>query len=339
MLITTDFITPAELTGFARASLADLEVNRFKLSAYLPSVTRDDLDYRFSRGGEGLIEAATYRAFDAESPIGNRPGISRVQGELPPISRKIRLGEYDRLRLRNATDAILNSIQDDTERMTRSVAARVELARGQALADAQVTIAENGVVASVDFGRNPAHSTTAPTAWTDTANSHPLLDLLGWQDTYVLTNGERPGSMLMSSTTFNLLLRSVEFRELAGNVVSGVPALVPATSVTSTLTAYGLPNVVINDEQIRSGGVAVRALPENAVIFLPQNVSDLGLTLWGTTAESLEPDFGLAGADAPGVVAGSYSTKDPVAVWTKAAAIALPIVVNPDLTFKAVVWS
>lgn len=339
MLITTDFITPAELTGFARAALADLEVNRFRLAQYLPSQTRDDLDYRFSRGGEGLIEAATYRAYDAESPIGSRPGVTRVQGELPPISRKIRLGEYDRLRLRNANSAILDSIQSDTERMTRSVAARVEIARGQALSDGRVVIAENGAYGEVDFGRAPNHTTTAPTAWTDTANAHPLLDLLGWQDTYVATNGERPGSMLMSQTTFNLLLRSVEFRELAGNVISGVPALVPATSVTSTLGAYGLPNVVVNDEQIRSAGAAVRVLPENAVIFLPADTSDLGVTLWGTTAESLEPDFGIQGTDAPGIVAGSYSTKDPVAVWTKAAAIALPILVNPDLTFKATVWS
>src|SRR5690606_34436931 len=122
MLLTTDYIEPAELTGYVREALADLEQNRFTLSRYLPSRTIDDLHYRFNRGGEGLAEAATFRAYDAESPIGGRPGLTRVTGELPPISRKVRLGEFDRLRLRQAADDdVVNSIFNDAERMALAV--------------------------------------------------------------------------------------------------------------------------------------------------------------------------------------------------------------------------
>ena len=63
-----------------------------------------------------------------------------------------------------------------------------------------------------------------------------------------------------------------------------------------------------------------------------QDGGDLGATLYGTTAESMEPGYNLAG-DEPGVVAGAYKSADPVAVWTKAAAIGLPVLANPDLTF------
>ena len=142
MLLTTDYITPAELTGYVRAALADLETNQFTLSRFLPSQQIDDLQYRFTRGGEGLAEAATFRAYDAESPIGSRPGISRVTGELPPISRKIRLGEYERLRQRRADQAIRDAILDDATRMARTVAARVELARGEALYTGKITLNE-----------------------------------------------------------------------------------------------------------------------------------------------------------------------------------------------------
>ena len=38
----------------------------------------DDLVYRFTRGGEGLADAATFRAYDAESSIGKRPGVARA---------------------------------------------------------------------------------------------------------------------------------------------------------------------------------------------------------------------------------------------------------------------
>jgi hypothetical protein len=337
MYLSSDYVAPAELTGYARGALADLAVNAFRLSDYLPDRLIDDLDYRFYTGGEGLAEAATFRSYDAESPIGARPGIQRVSGELPPISRKIRLGEYDRLRMRNATGGILDALYSDAERMVRSVGARMELARGDALVNGRVSIAENGVQAQVDFGRTANHTVAAATVWSDTVNSKPLTDLLAWVDRYVATNGERPGRMLISSATLAYLLRNAEFRALASNVVAGTPNLVSQDAIRATLGAYGLPDFVVNDEQVRVNGAAVRVIPANRVVFLPANPDDLGATLWGTTAEALEPDFGITDGDGPGVVAGVYTTKDPVAVWTKAAAIGLPILANPDLTLSATV--
>jgi hypothetical protein len=76
------------------------------------------------------------------------------------------------------------------------------------------------------------------------------------------------------------------------------------------------------------------------VIFVPPAGEPLGRTFIGTTAESLE----LAGAnqmsqdDLSGMVAVVEKTFDPVATWTKAAVVALPVMVNPDLTFVADVY-
>ena len=53
-----DQIDPAQLTGYAREALADREQNAFTLSRWLPSRQVDDLLYRFTRGGTGLVEAA-----------------------------------------------------------------------------------------------------------------------------------------------------------------------------------------------------------------------------------------------------------------------------------------
>src|ERR1700761_129733 len=128
MLLNTDYYDPAELTGYARQALADLPDNQQQLARWLPNRTVDDLEYRFNRGGGGLTEAASYRAFDTESPIGRRESAARTTGELLPISEKIPLGEYDQLRRRaNPTPAIQNGLLTDTERQVRKVAARVEL--------------------------------------------------------------------------------------------------------------------------------------------------------------------------------------------------------------------
>lgn len=337
MLLNQDYVAPAELTGYVRAATADMDANQFTLSQWLPSQNIDDLQYRFTSGGEGLAEAATFRAYDAESPIGSRPGINRVTGELPPISRKLRLGEYDRLRQRRANAQITDAIFSDAERMTRAVMARIEMARGQALYAGSVTISENGVIATVSFGRAGGHTVAPGTLWTTVATATPLQDLMTWRDTYVATNGSEPGAILTSRRVMALMMRNAEMRNLVFPAANQ-PSLVTESSVNQALAAYGLPPIFVYDAQVRVNGSATRVIPDDRLVLLPApgtpDGSDLGATLFGTTAESLEPEFGLTGNE-PGVVAGSYSTKDPVAVWTKAAAIALPVLANPNLTLAA----
>lgn len=337
MLLNQDYVAPAELTGYVRAATADLDANQFTLSRWLPSQNIDDLQYRFTSGGEGLVDAATFRAYDAESPIGSRPGINRVTGELPPISRKVRLGEYDRLRQRRANAQITDAIFSDAARMARAVMARIELARGQALYAGSVTISENGVVATISFGRAGGHTVAPGTLWTTVATATPLQDLMTWRDTYVATNGTEPGAILTSRRVLALMMRNAEMRNLVFPAANQ-PSLVTETAVAQGLAAYGLPPIFTYDAQVRVNGSATRVIPDDRLILLPAqgsaDASDLGATLFGTTAESLEPEFGLTG-DEPGVVAGSYSTKDPVAVWTKAAAIALPVLANANLTLAA----
>lgn len=330
-----DYIDPVELTGYGRAALADQEVNSFGLSAWLPSRVVDDLDYRFTRGAEGLIDAAVFRAFDAESPIGKRPGFTRVSGELPPLSKKMLLGEYDRLKLRQAGGTVIvDQIQSDAERCVRSIAARLELARGDALVNGSVTISENGVVASVSFGRAGGHSVSAGTAWSTVATATPLADLLTWKATYRTTNGVDPGALLLSDTAFGYLLRNAEIRSLAASV-SGAPAIVSNETLGAVFSAYGLPPIIRYDVQVNVAGSATRVIAADKALYLPAPGGGpdnaLGATFWGTTAESLEPEYGLSGDEA-GIVVGNYKDNDPVAYWTKAAAIALPVVPNPNLT-------
>ncbi|MFE0533828.1 major capsid protein [Streptomyces nigra] len=341
MLINADYITPAELTGYVRAGAADLAANQFTLARWLPNNEIDDLEYRFTRGGEGLIEAATFRSYDAESPIAARPGIARITGELPPISRKIRLGEYDRLRQRRLDGQVRNALMRDAIRMTRSVSARMELARGEALYKGKLELAENGVIATVDFGRKGSHTVVPSVAWTDPA-AEILADLLAWKAVYVDSNGQAPGAILTSERVVALMMRNDELRALvyAGGVSQ--PSVIAISSINEALRAYGLPPVQTYEARVRVNGVSTRVIPDDRVLMLPASgdandpeSTDLGATLWGTTAESLDSDFGIEEGEEPGIVSGVYAEKDPPALWTKAAAIGLPVLANPDLTFCA----
>lgn len=341
MYLIDNYITPQELTGYARAALENMPDNQGRLEPFLPNRTVNDLQYRFTRGGGGLTEAATFRSYDAESGIAGRPGLTRVTGELPPISRKIRLGEYDRLRLRaNGNDAIVQGIFDDADRMVAAVEARIEKARGDALYGGKITLNENGLIATIDFGRAGGHSTAAGVAWTSASTAHPVKDLLSWVDTYVASNnGYRPGAILMGRKVLATMGLTDEVRALL-SVGATVPSIVSQAQVSNMLAAFGLPPITLYDRSVNIGGSTTRVIPENAVILLPavgDTTQPLGGTLWGVTAESLEPGYNLSG-DEPGIVAGSYREDDPVSIWTKAAAISLPVLANPDLSFRATVW-
>lgn len=346
MLLSTDYIEPAILTGYVRAALADFQINQFTLSGYLPNRIVDDLDYRFTSGGQGLADVAEYRSYDTEASIGKRHAIKRVTGELPPISQKLRFGEYDRLRQRRAADLNLQiGIENDAAKLTRGISARIELARADALVNGSVTIEENGVIGTIDFNRPSACEVTpAGALWSDPTSADPIADLTTWVQAYIVMNGEPPGDIVVSTRIANFLARSQALRNIASSL-AGVPTILSRDVIQNILSSFALPDIVVYDAAVNLDGVSTRVLPDNVVLLVPDSVSSpddyegtqLGGTFWGTTAESLEPGYGIEEGDQPGIVAGVYTTEDPVALWTKASAISVPVLANPQLAWVATV--
>lgn len=337
-MLIYDLVDPQELIGFARA----LQFDQFRLDQWLPNRNIVDIEYRFRRGNLSDQDAAAFRAWDTEAPIAARQGAQRVSGELPPISRKIRLGEEERLRL-NAlqsgnNDAIVEQIFADTRNMIRAVQARIELARGQVLSTGRLTLNENGLVAVVDFGVPAENFVTAPTVWSD-----PDADILGDAETWgsgyeTVTDGLRPGVGVTSTRVINQLIRNAGFRQLASTLV-GTPSLVTQQMVQQIFAAHGIPPLVANDTRVRVDGVAQRVIPEDVIVWLPPAGETLGQTLYGVTAEALElAGEGLIDAtDTPGVVAVVEKTTDPVATWTLGTGISLPVLANPELLMVSTV--
>ncbi|MEU0992001.1 major capsid protein [Streptomyces sp. NPDC005953] len=341
-VLDTEFIEPTQLTGLIRAALADQQVNRFRLSRWLPNVDVDDITYEFVKGGGGLAETASYRSWDTESKIGRREGIGKVMGELPPISEKIPLNEYDRLRLRklNRQD-VLPFIARDAARLARNIGARFEYARGSALVNGTVPVPE--LKTTVDFGRVGSHSVVAAVLWSVYATAKPLTDLQAWVQTYEDTNGESPAVILMPKAVLQHMMQCDQvIRQVYPLAPAGTAPMATVDQVNGVLSSMGLPPIELYDARVKVDGVATRITPANAIALLPEPGSpsaaqptDLGATLLGTTAEALEEDYNLQGSDQPGIVAGTWKTKDPVRLWTHAAAVGIPVLREPNLTFKA----
>jgi hypothetical protein len=133
--------TPSEITGYARASLRDYpQNNQPSLARFLPYNHVDDIEFRFLRGDNGLVQLAPFRTYDTEASIAGRKGCQRVTGALPPISRKKVLGEYDQLRSRaNPNQAIQDYILKDVDDLVSRSPCRLRWRSGSALVNANVT--------------------------------------------------------------------------------------------------------------------------------------------------------------------------------------------------------
>lgn len=334
-MLIYDLVDVAELTGFVR----DLDFPDFALDGVLPNEEVPDIAYRLRRA---TIErrAATYRAWDTESPIARRGPLSTIEGEIPPLSEKIRLGEYDRLRNAaergdsGATDEIVQTIFDDAQMRTWAVQARIEIARGDVLTDGTFTLTnENGLSMTIDYGVPGTHLVTPATVWSDTTNAVPLTNLRTWVALWRTDNGgQNPGVILASSAVITNLLLNAQIKSMLVN--NGItPAFATLPQVNQVLNAHGLPPIVQFDEQIvDSTGATVTVIPADRVVILPANPTDLGWTFYGTTAEALElvSEGRLVRSDAPGIVAVVQKDFDPVGIWTKAAGVALPVLRDPN---------
>jgi hypothetical protein len=248
-----------------------------------------------------------------------------------------RQAEYEQLKERAAElsrEDEEDKIFNDAEKLTREIAARVELARGDALFNGSVTIAENGVSAGVDYGRDPSHSVTAGVLWDDTETSTPFDDLTEWVETYNATTGETPEFALMPERIIRLMRSNAQLCRMS-TTEAVPPVMLTEEELNALLKEHDLPQVIAYDARVSFQGVATRITPADKVCLLPAMGDALGKTLWGTPVEATSMSLGLGPSDRAGVLVANYRSEDPQTVWTRATAIVLPVVAAPDRTFVA----
>lgn len=335
MALWTDVADPQELTEVARAAARDREQrDAFNLAQFLPNEQTLSQTVTLEAGDNGFVEAAEYRAYDAETPIGGRgEGARRIVFELPPLGQKRRVSEYNQLRFlgEGGESALRTAIGKAAVLRGQAVADRIELERGRVLVSGKAAINENGFIVDSDFGRDEDLTVTAGTKW-GTDGVDPVQDILDWVETYTDKNGEAPAYIVASTkavaalSKFNGFLPKDSIRRRAS-----------FDEINSLLDAEGLPQIVKYDRRVRVNEVNQRVIPEDTLVFLPDASAGLGKTFWGTTLESLDPKYNIQVDDRPGIVAGAYKTEDPIGVWVKAAAIGMPALADANLTMVATV--
>lgn len=335
MDLITDYIEPRELSILSREEFVRVhprEDNTF-FGNWFPNDYTDDPDFKFNPGGSIDVNIVPWRAWDAESPVGQRPGLETARGQIPPLSQKDLLGEYENLRRRvSAETAIRDVIISDAQRQARGIARSLELARAEALLRGKIDVRGTGI--TVDFGRDPTHTTTPNVAWGTSATADPITDLLAWQDR--IEDANYAVDMIVTSR------RVVRAATRAKKVIDAIKgATVAVTQVTvdelnALLVSEGLPPFTVYNGTV----AGTRTIGDDQLLMLPSPMamdSAVGVTRIGMPLEAFEDvyDLDLENGEGPGLVSGVYKTTDPVGVWTKTSAVALPILAAPNATLSA----
>ena len=138
-------------------------------------------------------------------------------------------------------------------------------------------------------------------------------------------------------------------RNINGNV--GVGALVRSQALKDYLSEeFGINTIITNDLTYRvpaglgSNGRPVvttkRYFPQDKITFFATNPNGrMGIGLWGDPPEVDIEKFGTTvgteSSVSPYVYVSQYSEKDPAVIWTKASALFIPVLYNPNSLFIA----
>jgi hypothetical protein len=296
---------------------------------------------------------AQFHGFDTEAQKTFRTPIDTHNIEKGLIKVKINQSERMRALIRTGVreDALYDYVINDGVRLADQVFTRSKVAKNEMLATGKVTIKENNLDLTVDYG--------VPDSQLDFEldfNDDAIKDIPS-QIQDIIDKATEIGVTLTGIYTSRNVI--TKFRQNAaiqkainGNIGAG--ALVRNQQLVDYLAdEFGITQIITND--LTYGASATTGLdgrpkitsqryyPKNKVTFFAANPGGrLGTGLWGNPPEvdaarfydvSTEPTV------SPYVYVMQWMETDPTVLWTKASGLFMPVLFNPNSIFIATVIS
>ena len=285
---------------------------------------------------------AHFHGFDTEANTTFRVPIDSHNIEKGLIKVKINQSERMRALLRSGVQndsAMYDYVINDGVRLAEQVVTRTKVAKNELLATGQVTIKENNLDLTVDYGV-PASQTGLTLDVSANADIPAQLQSIIDQaaDAGVILTGIFTSRKVIGKMRENVAIQK------ALNGVYGTGALIRRSALESYLAEeFGLATVITNDltygasATIGSNGrpsiTTKRYYPQDKVTFFATNVGGtLGMGLWGDSPEAdvaQMKDVAASGVS-PYVYIMQWVENDPTVLWTKASSLFMPVLYNPQ---------
>lgn len=294
---------------------------------------------------------AQFHGFDTEAKTTFRVPVDTHNIEKGLI--KVKMNQSERLReLKNSgvqgDQAIYDYVMNDGLRLADQVVTRTKVAKNELLATGKVTIKENDLDLTVDYGVPAAHL-----ALTLDFGAGAQTDVPAQLQTIVddaANEGITITGMVLPRAILTKFRQNLAIQK-AINGALGAEALVRRSALDAYLSEeYGINTIITNDLTYatpngfdangRPKVIQHRYFPHDKISFFGTNTGGrIGTGLWGDPPELDAAngfDGGVAASSAsPYVYISQWTEKDPAVLWTKASALFMPVLYNPNALFVA----
>ena len=293
---------------------------------------------------------AQFHGFDTEAKTTFRVPVDRHNIEKGLIKVKINQSERMRTLLRSGVqnDDLYDYIIRDGIRLSDQVVTRSKVAKNELLATGKVTIKENNLNLTVDYGVPNANTSLTM----DLSSSADIIS----QIQTIVDNARNAGvtitGIYTSSANINKMRQNAGLQTaINGNIGAG--SMIRKTVMEEFLSEeFGINTILTNDltygksATVGSNGrpniTTARYFPQNKVTFFATNPGGrLGRGLWGDPPEIDNARFysNEEPSSSPFVYVTQKMEWDPAVLWTKASGLFMPVLFNPNSLYIATVSS
>lgn len=290
---------------------------------------------------------AQFHAFDTEAQKTLRVPIDVHNIEKGLI--KVKIDQSERLRALmdrgvSRQSALIERVLNDGYNLAEQVFTRSKVAKNEVMATGKMTITENNLNLTVDYGC-PAANLNKTLDFGAGATKPVDEQLLELKETAAAAGVPITG-MYCGEATLNKFRKSANIQK-AINGANMVGQLVRNSDLRAYLMEeFGIARVLINDATYslplsmgtdgRPVVTSQRYYPANKVSFFHAD-GKIGDGIWGDPPEVCAARYmDVSGsAVSPYVYISQYAEKDPAVTWTKASALFMPVLYNPNALYVA----
>ena len=285
---------------------------------------------------------AQFHGWDTESKTTIRIPVDTQSIEKGLIKVKINQSERMRTLLRSGVqnDQMYEYVINDGVRLAEQVFTRSKVAKNELMSTGKITIKENDLDLTVDYGVPSAQlAYTIDVAGDISEQLQKIED--DANDIGVTINGMLTSKKTLTKFRQNNYLQ----KSIRGTNASG--ALLRMSELQAYLTEeFDITSIITNDltygvdGKIGADGrpqiTTARYYPQDKITFFASNPGGrLGVGLWGDPPEIDDFALRLSTGGVPFVLVSQWMEKDPHVLWTKASALFMPLLYNPNSIFVA----
>ncbi len=297
----------------------------------------------------GIPVMAQFHGFDTEAQKTFRVPIDTHNIEKGLI--KVKINQSERLRALTRAGVqgdqrLYDYVLQDGIRLADQVITRTKVAKNELMATGKVTIVENNLALTVDYGVKDSRTgyTLDLSAEADVAAQiQAIVD-------EALDNGVTINGLMTSTKNLTKMRNNAQLQKAINGAIGAGAQLSRGQLENYFADEFGINTIITND--LRYGASASigaddrpvidqkRYYPENKVTFFATNPGGkLGTGLWGDSPEADASRFYSVGGSSvsPYVYIMQWMETDPAVLWTKASSLFMPVLYSPDSLFIATV--